>query len=254
MKNQGLKISIVTSYEFWSAAIIDESPIDGILVGDSLAMVMHGHPTTISAHSELMALHVQAVARGAPHKFIIADMPFLSFRKGLTAAMDCVELLMRAGAHAVKLEGVTGHEDLVAHIVSSGVPVMGHLGLTPQSVHQMGGNKVQGRSLDSADNLLAQAKKLEDLGCFSLVLECIPAPLARRITEQLRIPTIGIGAGSDVSGQVLVLHDLLGLLPKKLKFARTYMEGYSLVSEALSRFSGDIREGQFPNGGESFYE
>ncbi len=244
---------MVTSYDFWTSQIINQSTVDAILVGDSLAMVMHGHSTTIPATIEMLALHTQAVSRGAPNKIIIADMPFLSVRKGLEAAINCVDLLMKSGATAVKIEGVDGHESIINHIVKSGVPVMGHLGLTPQFVHQFGGPKVQGRDAVAAEAILNQARKLEDLGCFSLVLECVPGDLACTITENLRIPTIGIGAGVHVSGQVLVLQDLLGMLPQfKFKFVRQYLEGFKLFSEALNHFDHDVKESQFPNEGESF--
>ena len=158
-----------------------------------------------------MALHTAAVRRGAPTRFLIGDMPFLSFRKGVPAALDAVAALMRAGAQAVKVEGVAGHEDVITAIIGSGVPVMGHLGLTPQSVNALAGFRVQGRSEDDAARILREAKRLEELGCFSLVLECVPSALAARITRSLSIPTIGIGAGIDCDGQVLVLQDLLGL-------------------------------------------
>ena len=164
-------------------------------------MTIHGYPTTLSATTAMMALHMAAVAKGASSKFIIADLPFLSYRKGL---MDSVHELMSAGAHAVKLEGVRGHAEIIRHIVDSGVPVMGHLGLTPQSVHQLGGMKVQARTEAALEILSSQARELEVAGCFAIVLECVPSEAARRVTELLNIPTIGIGAGANVSGQVLV--------------------------------------------------
>ncbi len=253
MKVTNSKISMITCYDFWTAQIINKSTIDCVLVGDSLAMVMHGHPTTIPAQPEMMALHVAAVTRGISDKLIIADMPFLSYRKGLREAMNCVELLMNAGAHAVKLEGVEGHEDIVSHIVKSGVPVMGHLGLTPQYIHQLGGPRIQGRDSDAADLLLTHAQKLEELGCFGLVLECIPANLSKRITDALKIPTIGIGAGPYVSGQVLVLHDMLGMLPQfQLKFVRKYLDGLQLFVEALDHYNRDVKGSEFPLEQESF--
>lgn len=247
------KITILTCYDYWSAALLDQTSIDAILVGDSLAMVMHGHESTIPATTEVMALHVAAVAKGAKGKFIIGDMPFMSFRKGLVPAMEGVEKLMVAGAHAVKLEGVFGHEDIVKHIVQSGVPVMGHIGLTPQSVHQLGGYKVQGKTDSAVEDLMGQAKKLEELGCFSVVVECVPTDVGKYLSESVKIPVIGIGAGSLVDGQVLVLHDMLGFLDKKpLKFVRKYAPGAGIFREAVESFCSDVREVKFPADEESF--
>src|SRR6266478_158747 len=210
-KAEGRKLSMVTCYDYTFARIVSKSPIDGILVGDSAAMVMQGHPSTLSASTELMRLHTEAVVRGAAGKFIVADMPFLSFRKGLAAALDSASILMVAGAHAVKLEGVDGHEDVVERMVQSGIPVMGHVGLQPQSVQVYGGYRVQGRSDETAREIARQACALQQLGAFAVVLECIPARLAGEITAALRIPTIGIGAGASCDGQILVLQDLLGM-------------------------------------------
>lgn len=246
------KLSMLTCYDANSASIASKTPIDALLVGDSVAMVVHGYPNTLHATLEMMELHTQAVARAAGDKLIIADLPFLSFRKGITEAMHAVERLMKAGAHAVKLEGLAGHADVVQHIVQSGVPVMGHLGLTPQSVHQLGGHKVQARDELAAQQLLHDAKQLEQLGCFSIVLECIPAPLAKSVTESLYIPTIGIGAGSAVDGQVLVWHDLLGLTEHKPKFLRHYFNGNQVVREAVLSFVTDVQSGNFPNRDESY--
>lgn len=253
MKDGREPISMVTCYDYTSARIVNASQVDCVLVGDSLAMVMHGHSSTLPATTELMALHTRAVALGAPDKFVVGDMPFLSYRKGLKDAMETVESLMRSGAHAVKLEGVLGHEEIVSHITGSGVPVMGHLGLTPQSIHQLGGHRVQGRDEATAESLLLQARRLEEAGCFALVLECVPAPLAKTITEHLRIPTIGIGAGSDVSGQVLVLQDLLGMNPGfKPKFLKTYLDGFETLKGALDRFAGEVKSREFPSENESY--
>ena len=201
----------------------------------------------------MMALHVAAVARGSKKKFIVGDMPFLSFRKGPVAALECVDRLMKAGAHSVKLEGVDGHEETVRAIVESGVPVMGHLGLTPQSVHQLGGYRVQGRNQEVADHIRAQAKKLQELGCFSLVLECVPNELAAQITADLRIPTIGIGAGARCDGQVLVLQDLLGSNSVfRPKFVRTFLDSETLIKKALGEFHAAVTSGHFPSPAESY--
>jgi 3-methyl-2-oxobutanoate hydroxymethyltransferase len=252
-KAHRIPITMITSYDSWSASIIAECDIDCILVGDSLSMVMHGSRSTIEADPQLMALHVRAVRAGAPDAFIIGDMPFLSYRKGLKDAMECVELLMRAGSQAIKLEGVRGHEAIIAHIVGSGVPVMGHLGLTPQSVHQLGGYKVQGKGAQARQQLIEDAKALEDLGCFSLVLECVPHALASEIAQTLRIPVIGIGAGSEVDGQVLVLHDMLGLSPgPNPRFVKQYLEGRALMTEALNSYARETRDRQFPSSKEQY--
>lgn len=252
-KAEGRKISIVTAYDAWSARIVARSNVDAMLVGDSAAMVMHGQPTTLAATVGLMAMHTRAVARAAGGKFVIADLPFLSFRKGIPAAMRAVGALVSSGAQAVKLEGVDGHEDVIRHIIGSGVPVMGHLGLTPQSVNQFGGFRVQGRNADDAARLLRQAHALEDLGCFSIVLECVPAELAARITAELALPTIGIGAGCGTDGQVLVLQDLCGLdMSLSPRYVRRYCDGERLLTDALNAYDADVKQTTFPGRDESY--
>ena len=255
MKDEGRRISMITCYDYSSARAVADSNIDCILVGDSLAMTMHGYPNTLSATTAMMALHIAAVARGAPGKFIIGDLPFLSYRKGLKEAMDSVHELMSAGAHAVKLEGVRGHAEIVRHIVDSGVPVMGHLGLTPQSVHGLGGMKVQARTNAAVKVLTSQARELEDAGCFAIVLECMPPQGARTVTDLLKIPTIGIGAGTHVSGQVLVYQDMLGLNPGfKPKFLRLYANTFEVIRTALNAYDSDVKSGAFPSKSESYGE
>lgn len=252
-KRENRPISMVTSYDAWSARLVADSPIDAILVGDSAAMVMHGERSTVSATVEQMATHVSAVRRGAPEALLVADMPFLSFRKGIPAAMEAVEALVRAGANAVKVEGAEGHLDVVRHIVESGVPVMGHLGLIPQSINALGGHRVQGRTDAGATRLREQAKALEAAGVFSVVLECIPEGIARSITEALTVPTIGIGCGPGTSGQILVLQDLLGLTPGfSPVFVRKYLNGAALIGEALSAFDQDVKQGAYPTLDESY--
>jgi 3-methyl-2-oxobutanoate hydroxymethyltransferase len=242
------KFSMVTCYDFWSAQILAASDIDCILVGDSAAMVMHGHDSTVPMDIKTMAAHVSAVKKGAPEKFIIADMPFLSHRKGTKYTMDCVEQLMRAGANSVKIEAQPGHEKIIRHVVDSGVPVMGHIGLTPQFVHQLGGYKVQGRDTSSALRLMALAKILEEAGCFSLVLECIPELLAKKITAQLQIPTIGIGSGNNTDGQVLVLQDLLGCQKSfQPKFVRHYTNLYEIILGAVNSYHKSVAQNDFPS-------
>ena len=252
-KADGRKISMVTAYDAWSARLVARSNVDAILVGDSAVMVMHGHETTLPATVALMAVHTRAVARCAGRKFLVADLPFLSFRKGTDAAMRAVEALMRSGAHAVKLEGVDGHEDVITHIIQSGVPVMGHIGLTPQSVNQLGGFRVQGRNEADAARLLRQARALENLGCFAIVLECVPAELGARITSEATCPTIGIGAGAGTDGQVLVLHDLLGLdTTRTPRFVRRYIDGEHILGCALNQFDADVKDTRFPSPSESY--
>ena len=252
-KAEGRKISVVTAYDAWSARLVARSTVDAILVGDSAAMVIHGHPTTLAATVDLMAVHTRAVVRAAAGKFIIADLPFLSYRQGIPAAMTAVGALMTSGAHAVKLEGVDGHEDVIRQIVGSGVPVMGHLGLTPQSVNQLGGYRVQGRHDKDAAALLRQANTLQDLGCFAIVLECVPAELAARMTAELTLPIIGIGAGVGTDGQVLVLHDLWGVDSTHVpRFVRRYIDGERLLTDALNQFDTDVKATRFPGPDESY--
>jgi len=252
-KAEGRKISMVTAYDAWSARIIAQSRVDAVLVGDSAAMVMHGQATTLGATVDLMALHTRAVAGAVGSRFVVADLPFLSFRRGVAAAIDAVAALVTSGADAVKLEGVDGHEDVISHIIGSGVPIMGHIGLTPQSVNKLGGFRVQGRTQDGAADVLRQAHALQDLGCFAIVLECVPSDLAARITSELTVPTIGIGAGPDTDGQVLVLHDLLGLDPGKTpRFVRRYVDGVRVLTDALNRYDADVKDAQFPSLEESY--
>jgi 3-methyl-2-oxobutanoate hydroxymethyltransferase len=252
-KRAGQKISMVTCYDHWSARILNTSDIDCLLVGDSLAMVMHGFDSTVHATVDMMATHVAAVRRGAPDKFVVGDMPFLAARKGTDPAMEAVHALMQSGSNAVKIEGAQGQLDLMAHIVESGVPVMGHLGLTPQSVEAFGGHKVQGRNEGDAAKILKDAKALQDAGCFALVLECVPAALGKAITAELDIPTVGIGAGADTDGQVLVLHDMLGMDNEfKPKFLRHYLAGHSTVQDAVNRYHADVVDGAFPNKNETY--
>jgi 3-methyl-2-oxobutanoate hydroxymethyltransferase len=252
-KLEGRKLSMVTCYDYTFARLLAASGVDGILVGDSVAMVMHGHPSTVTANMDMMRIHTEAVARGAGGKFIVADMPFLSFRKGVPAALDAAQVLMSAGANAVKLEGVDGHEDVIERMVQSGIPVMGHVGLQPQSVQVYGGYRVQGRSEETAREIARQADTLQQLGAFAVVLECIPAKLAGEITAALRIPTIGIGAGAGCDGQILVLQDLLGMnTGHRPKFARTFSEGAHAVAEAVANFDEAVKAGTFPAAKESY--
>lgn len=253
MKSAAEPISVVTCYDTWSARIISHTPIDAVLVGDSASMVIHGFDSTVHAEVTMMAYHVAAVKRGLSNKFLIADMPFLAHRKGKHFLMGSIDKLMKAGAQAVKIEGADGMLDTIEYVVKSGVPVMGHLGLTPQSYHQLGGFKLQGAETESATGILEFSKRLEDAGVFSLVLEMVPAELAKKITAALSVPTIGIGAGPHTDGQVLVLHDLLGMTKDfEPKFLRKYLDGYSLIKDALERYHGDVKQKSFPDAKESY--
>lgn len=252
-KNRAEKIVMLTCYDYTSARIVQDSEVDVILVGDSAAMVMHGHGTTIPADVDMICRHIESVGRGTRDKFIIGDLPFLSYRQSLADTLRAVDQVMKAGAHAVKLEGIEGNEDTITHLVESGVPVMGHLGLTPQSVNQLGGYKVQGRGDNAAERLKQQALSCEQAGCFALVLECVPGPLAAEITGMLQIPTIGIGAGQHTDGQVLVMQDLLGLSTDfKPKFVRRYLDGRQLWLDAFNHYANDVKGGRFPADNESY--
>jgi 3-methyl-2-oxobutanoate hydroxymethyltransferase len=252
-KAEKRKLSMVTCYDYTFARLLSETPIDAVLVGDSVAMVVYGHSSTLPANIEMMRAHTEAVARGAGVKMIVADMPFLTFRKGVPAALDAAQTLMSAGAHAVKLEGVEGHEDVIQRMTQSGIPVMGHLGLQPQSVHAYGGYRIQGRGDDAARTIVREAIALQELGAFAVVLECIPATLGAEITAALRIPTIGIGAGAACDGQILVLQDLLGMnIDKTPKFVRRFVDGARCVTDSIARFDAAVKAGTFPAAEESY--
>ncbi|BBB15809.1 3-methyl-2-oxobutanoate hydroxymethyltransferase [Candidatus Rickettsiella viridis] len=242
------KIAVLTCYDYTTAKILNDSTLDALLIGDSLAMTMYGFKDTVMATLTMMELHTAAVSRGARDKFIISDLPFLSYRKSLSKSVSAAETLMRAGAHALKLEGAAGNLTLISHLVESGIPVMGHLGLTPQFVHVLGGYKVQGKTVAAAERLKQDALALQEAGCFALVLECIPAPLAKEITQLLNIATIGIGAGSDTDGQVLVLQDLLGLnLDFKAKFVKHFLSGSHLLNESVNQYVQSVKQREFPS-------
>ena len=241
------KITMVTCYDSSFASIVAETNVDAVLVGDSVAQVMHGHITTLQASTAMMALHTKAVCKSIKNKVMVTDMPFLSTRKGLKSTMDQVEKIMKAGAHAIKIEGADGHLELIKHIVESGVPVMGHLGLTPQSIHQLSGPKVQGKNFEAAEKIKADALALEKAGCFSLVLECVPSSLSDDISQILKIPTIGIGAGLETDGQILVLQDLLGMNKNfNPKFLKKFLNGSELIANALNSYVTEVNEKQFP--------
>ena len=246
-------LTMVTCYDYAWARILDGTTVDLVLVGDSVAMTTFGFATTLHADVDMLVESTSAVARGCKQKAIIADMPFPTFRLGITEAVRVADRLMKAGAQGVKIEGLLGHEDVIQHLVQSGVPVTGHLGLTPQFVHTLGGFKVQGQDPETAEAILEQAKKLEGLGVNALVLECVPEALAAQITKSLSIPTVGIGAGIHCDGQVLVLHDLLGIQSEfKPKFVRGYANLKDVAQKALENFAEDVRHGRFPSPEESY--
>jgi len=246
-------ISVITCYDFWSAQIINETDIDAVLVGDSVSSVIHGYDSTVHATIEMMCMHVSAVRKGLTNKFLIADMPFIAHRKGNEYLMNSVDKLMKWGANAVKIEGANESLEAIKYVVDSGIPVMGHLGFTPQSINKLGGNKIQGKEEKKAEGLIEDAIALQEAGCFAIVLELIPAELAKKITEKLNIPTIGIGAGKQTSGQVLVLHDMLGLNKDfNPKFLKKYLDGYSLIKGAIENYSSEVKSKDFPTEKESF--
>lgn len=248
-KQQKEKITMVTCYDYPSACIVAESDLHCILVGDSVAMAVHGHKNTIMATIEMMELHTQAVARGIGSQFLVTDLPFLSHKISLEQTMRDVKRLMQAGAHAIKIEGADKDTcQTISHVVQAGVPVMGHIGLTPQSIHQLGGHKIQGKEQTQAQQLIEQAQQLEAAGCFALVIECVPQGLAQQITEVLTIPTIGIGAGTNTDGQVLVWHDLLGLQDHfNPKFLKRFAWGKPVLLEGLNNYSTQVTQGIFPS-------
>lgn len=253
-KKNHSKITVLTCYDYPSAKLIANSSLDCVLIGDSVAMAVHGHSSTVMADIQMLEMHTAAVARGIGSQFVIADLPFLCHRGSRETTMTHVKRLVQAGAQAIKIEG--GDPDTCAaieHIVTSGVPIMGHIGLTPQSVLQLGGYKIQGRSQEHAEKLVAQARHLEAAGCFALVLECIPKELAKRITQELSIPTIGIGAGPDTDGQVLVWHDFLGLYSgMSYSFVKQFAQGCSVFDTAIQHYIHEVQQGQFPSLEHSF--
>ncbi len=251
-KKDNQKITMVTCYDYSFAKILNDSDIDAILVGDSLGMVIYGHSDTLKVSLEMMVSHTEAVRRGAPNKFIVADMPFLSTRKGLEIAMDSAHSLMKAGANAIKVEGVRGQEKIILAFIEAGIPVMGHLGLTPQYYQNLGGFKVQGKGLDAEEELIAQSRVLTNLGVFSIVLECVPSFLASKIQTEVDVPIIGIGAGVNVCGQVLVLNDLLGITEDKFKFVRHFSCLKKDILTSVNSYCDSVRDHSFPSKEESF--
>lgn len=247
-KEEKTKITMISTYEYWSAKICEEAGIDCILVGDSAGNVISGYETTLPVSIDEMIYHAKAVRRGAPNTFIVVDMPFLSYQVSVEKAVENAGRIMKeTGANAVKVEGGEEIINIVEKLINTGIPVMGHLGLTPQSVHALGGYKVQGKTQEQQKKIIKDAKMLEQAGVFSVVLEAVPSNLAKEITEFLDIPTIGIGAGKDTDGQVLVFHDMLGFFDKSPKFVKRYLEGKKLFTEALEKFKNEVKTGKFPS-------
>jgi 3-methyl-2-oxobutanoate hydroxymethyltransferase len=245
-KERGERLSVLTAYDYPTARILDAAGVDSILVGDSLAMVVLGHETTLSVTMEEMLHHARAVARGARRALLVGDMPFLSFQADAAEAVRNGGRFLQAGMDAVKLEGGREYADTVSALVRAGIPVMGHVGLLPQSVRRLGGYRAQGRTAETARALLEDALALEGAGCFAIVLENVPGPVAATITERVRVPTIGIGAGPGTDGQVLVTHDLLGLSERVPRFARRYAEVGEEIARAVRAYREDVEAGRFP--------
>ncbi|MBI3398535.1 MAG: 3-methyl-2-oxobutanoate hydroxymethyltransferase [Deltaproteobacteria bacterium] len=253
MKGEGGKIPVLTAYDCPTAKILDEAGMSIILVGDSAGMVFAGYENTLSVTMDEMRYHTRAVVRGVNNAFIVTDMPFLSYQVSIEDAKRNAGLLIREGAEAVKLEGGVIAADTINAIVDMGVPVMGHIGLTPQSIHRMGGYKVQGKDKRQRKRLLDDARAVERAGAFSIVLEGMPADLAREITETISIPTIGIGAGRYCDGQVLVIHDILGLYDNiKPRFVKGYADLKAVISSAVHEYMEDVKRGRFPGKEHSF--
>lgn len=254
MKQKNQKVTMLTAYDYGTAAIVDEAGIDIILVGDSLGMVVLGYDSTLPVTMEDMIHHTKAVCRGAKRAMVLGDMPFMSYQASVDEAVrNAGRFLQEAGAHGVKLEGGREVAEVTRRIASAGIPVMAHLGLTPQSVHQLGGYKVQGKGDTAARRMIEDARILEEAGAFAVVLECVPVPLAREITESLTMTTIGIGAGVHCDGQVLVVNDMLGIFERFTpKFVKKYANLNSQMKEAVRQYCNEVRAGEFPDDAHSF--
>jgi 3-methyl-2-oxobutanoate hydroxymethyltransferase len=253
-KAKAERIVCLTAYDFPSARILDEAGIDLILVGDSAANVVYGMATTLAIGMDEMVYHTRAVAAGVKRALLVADMPFLSYQVSVEQAVANAGRFLKAGAEAVKLEGAGPILPVVKRLVELGIPVMGHLGLTPQAVHKLGGYKLQARRAEDQEKLVADSRALEDAGCFSLVLEKVPAEVAKRVTEELKMPTIGIGAGPHCDGQVLVLHDMLGMFETPpLKFVKQYALLAGEIRKAVSAYADEVRSGKFPSEEHTFH-
>lgn len=254
MKDRGEKISMLTSYDYSMASIVDQAGIDIILVGDSAANVMAGHSTTLPITLEQMIYHAQCVVRGTNRALVVCDMPFGTYQGDSQMALNsAISIMKQSGADAVKLEGGEEIIESVKRIISAGIPVMGHLGLTPQSIHKLGGYSVQAKEEAEAEKLMRDAKLLEEAGCFAIVFEKIPAALATKVSQSLSVPTIGIGAGNGTDGQVLVVHDMLGMNKGfSPKFLRRYANLHDIMTEAIQHYIEDVKSCDFPNQNEQY--
>ncbi|MDR1877228.1 MAG: 3-methyl-2-oxobutanoate hydroxymethyltransferase [Flavobacteriaceae bacterium] len=254
MKISGEKISVLTAYDYTMAYLADEGGVEAILVGDSAANVMAGHETTLPITLEQMIYHAQSVSRGIKRAMLVVDLPFGTYQSDpVQAYHSAVRIMKETGAAAVKIEGGLEIKDSIKAILNAGIPVMGHLGLTPQSINKFGSFKLRAKEDAEAEKLISDAKLLEELGCFSVVIEKIPAALGEQVTKELNIPTIGIGAGNQTDGQVLVIHDLLGLNKNfKPKFARKYLNLHEQIVSAVAQYVSDVKSTDFPNKEESF--
>ncbi len=254
MKRNGEKIPMITAYDYTSAQLVERAGIPLILVGDSLGQVVLGYDSTVPVTMDEMVHHIRTVVRGTQRAHVVGDLPFLSYHADIPEAIrNAGRLLKEGGAQSVKLEGGRSQAETVGRIVESGIPVMGHIGLTPQAVNQLGGYRVQGRSLKEAVRLMEDARALEEAGAYAIVLECVPAQLAGMITERVGVPTIGIGAGAGCDGQVQVFHDMMGLYQDFVpKHARQYAQLGQTIVEATQNYVADIENGQFPDNSESF--
>lgn len=254
MKQRGERITCLTAYDYSFARILDEAGVEMLLVGDSLGCVVQGGANTLAVTMDEMIYHTRLVTRGRKRALVIGDMPFMSYQTGKDEALrNAGRFFKEAGAEAIKLEGGVAVQEAIRAIVDAGMPVMGHIGLTPQSVHQFGGYKIQGREKERREALLRDAIAVQDAGAFSLVLECIPQDLAGEITERLTIPTIGIGAGLQCDGQVLVIHDMLGLFDDFVpKFVKRYADVKQTMLGAVKEYVGEVKEGKFPAAEHSF--
>ena len=252
MKQRGEKVACLTAYDASFAAVLDGAGVDLIMVGDSLGMVVQGHDSTLPVMLADMIYHTRCVRRGSQRAFIVTDLPFMSYASSAQALGNAARLMQEGGAHMVKLEGGAWLADTVHELTQRGIPVCAHLGLLPQSVHQLGGYRVQGRDDSSARTLLSDARALEQAGAGLLVLECVPAALAQQITQALKLPVIGIGAGAHCDGQVLVLHDVLGLTPKPPKFSQNFLHGAADIHDAVHTYIRAVKAGKFPASEHSF--
>ena len=254
MKDNGEKISMLTSYDFTSAGIVDKAGIDVILVGDSASNIMAGHETTLPITLDQMIYHASSVIRGVERALVVVDLPFGTYQSDSQAALEsAIRIMKESGSHAVKLEGGKQIKDSIKRILKAGIPVMGHLGLTPQSIYKFGTYTVRAKEDKEANQLIEDAHLLEKIGCFAIVLEKVPSKLAEKVAKEINIPIIGIGAGSHVDGQVLVLHDLVGMTKEfNPRFLRRYMNLHDEMINAISNFSDDIKSGSFPNENEQY--